>query len=118
MDALKKCLEVEHISKTFFNEKGYFTAIDDVSFDVREGEFLVLLGPGHCGKTVLLNILAGLEEKSGGRVLYKGKEINGVNRIYDFIQQCSLRGWIVTRIDVESRIDIYNAAEVDIEFDD
>lgn len=46
------------------------------------------------------------------------KEINGVNRIDDFIQQCSLRGWIVTRIDVENRIDIYNAAEVDIVFDD
>lgn len=46
------------------------------------------------------------------------KEINGVNRIDDFIQQCSLRGWIVTRIDIKSRIDIYNAAEVDIDFDD
>ena len=46
------------------------------------------------------------------------KEINGANRIDDFIQQCSLRGWIVTRINVENRIDIYNAAEVDIEFDD
>lgn len=46
------------------------------------------------------------------------KEINGVNRIDDFIQQCSLRGWIVTRIDVENRIDIYNAAETDIMFDD
>lgn len=46
------------------------------------------------------------------------KEINSVNRIDDFIQQCSLRGWIVSQIDVASRIDIYNAAEVDIDFDD
>ncbi|MBQ3111500.1 MAG: ABC transporter ATP-binding protein [Firmicutes bacterium] len=87
MDALKKCLEVEHISKTFYNNKGYFTAIDDVSFDVHEGEFLVLLGPGHCGKTVLLNILAGLDEKSGGRVLYKGQEINGVNEEMSMVFQ-------------------------------
>ncbi|MBR6458869.1 MAG: S8 family peptidase [Actinomycetaceae bacterium] len=46
------------------------------------------------------------------------KEINGVNRIDDFIHKCSLRGWIVNRVDVENRIDIYNAAEVDINFDD
>lgn len=46
------------------------------------------------------------------------KEINGVNRIDSFIQQCSLRGWIVTQVDIENRIDIHNAAEVEIEFDD
>lgn len=63
------------------------------------------------------------DDKKHGRGMNFGvvvtlKEINGVNRIDDFIQQCSLRGWIVTRIDVESRIDIYNAAEVDIDFED
>lgn len=62
-------------------------------------------------------------DKKNGRgmnfsVVVTLKEINGVNRIDDFIQQCSLRGWIVTRIDVENRIDIYNAAEVDIDFED
>ena len=46
------------------------------------------------------------------------KEINGVNRIDDFIQRCSLRGWIVNRVDVKTSVDIYNAAEVDIKFDD
>lgn len=46
------------------------------------------------------------------------KEINGVNRIDDFIQRCALRGWIVNRVDVRSRISIYNAAEVEIDFDE
>ena len=46
------------------------------------------------------------------------KEIHGVNRIDDFIQCCSLRGWIVNRVDVKTSIDIYNAAEVDINFDE
>lgn len=46
------------------------------------------------------------------------KEINGVNRIDEFIQQCSLRGWLVNRVDVDNRIDIYNLAEETIEFDD
>lgn len=46
------------------------------------------------------------------------KEINGVNRIDDFIKNCSLRGWLVNKIDVENRIDIYNIAEEKINFND
>jgi len=46
------------------------------------------------------------------------KEIDGVNRIDDFIKNCSLRGWLVNKIDVENRIDIYNIAEEEINFDD
>lgn len=46
------------------------------------------------------------------------KEINGVNRIDEFIKQCAFRGWLVNRVDVDNRIDIYNIAEEEIEFDD
>jgi len=79
MEQIKKRLVVEHISKTFFNKKGYFSAIEDVSFDLKDGEFLVILGPGRCGKTVLLNIIAGLEEKTEGKLFYNGKEYKGLN---------------------------------------
>ena len=79
MEQLETKLKVSNISKTFLNKKDYFTAIEDVSFDVRDGEFLVILGPGRCGKTVLLNIIAGLVEKTSGSVIYDGKEINGVD---------------------------------------
>jgi NitT/TauT family transport system ATP-binding protein len=50
-----------------------------VSFDVNDGEFLVILGPGRCGKTVLLNIIAGLEQQTEGKVVYNGREWKGVN---------------------------------------
>ena len=79
MEQLNKRMEINGISKTFFNDKGYFTAIKDVSFDVNDGEFLVILGPGRCGKTVLLNIIAGLEQQTGGTVVYNGREWKGVN---------------------------------------
>lgn len=45
------------------------------------------------------------------------KEINGVNRIDEFINQCSLRGWLVNKIDIENRIDVYNIAQEEIEFE-
>lgn len=79
MEQLAKKMEVQNISKTFFAKEDSFTAIENVSFDVHEGEFLVILGPGRCGKTVLLNIIAGLLEKTTGTVSYEGKEITGVN---------------------------------------
>lgn len=79
MEQLNKRMEINGISKTFFSDKGYFTAIKDVSFDVNDGEFLVILGPGRCGKTVLLNIIAGLEQQTGGTVMYNGREWKGVN---------------------------------------
>ena len=45
------------------------------------------------------------------------KEMYGENRIDDFIKLCMARGWIVNRIDIESRIDIYNKLEEEIHFD-
>lgn len=79
MEQLNKRMEINGISKTFFSDKGYFTAIKDVRFDVNDGEFLVILGPGRCGKTVLLNIIAGLEQQTEGKVVYNGREWKGVN---------------------------------------
>ncbi|MDR2888450.1 MAG: ABC transporter ATP-binding protein [Lachnospiraceae bacterium] len=85
--AVKKKVEVKNLSKLYLGKKNYFEAVSDVSFDIREGEFLVLLGPGRCGKTVLLNIIAGIEEKSGGSVIYNGQEIKGPNPEFSMVFQ-------------------------------
>lgn len=45
------------------------------------------------------------------------KEINGINRISEFINQCSLRGWLVNQVDVKNRVEIYNVAQEEIKFD-
>ncbi|NCB62024.1 MAG: ATP-binding cassette domain-containing protein, partial [Clostridia bacterium] len=85
---LSKKMEISHISKTFYGPKGYFTAIEDVSFDVHEGEFLVLLGPGRCGKTVLLNIIAGLPGAEEGYTL---DQFRARLAEYDSIDKAQLR---------------------------
>ncbi|MBW4017084.1 hypothetical protein HG534_12450 [Moraxella osloensis] len=45
------------------------------------------------------------------------KEINGVNRIDDFIKQASLRGWLVSQLQIDAQVDIYNKLNEEIEFD-
>jgi len=63
-----------------------------------------------------------VEEKHGTGITFgivvTLKEINGVNRIDDFISRCQLRGWLVNKINIEQRIDVYNIAEEKIEFED
>ena len=45
------------------------------------------------------------------------KEMNGVNRIDDFIKLCLAKGWLVTKLDVENQLDVYAKAEEEIEFE-
>lgn len=59
-----------------------------------------------------------LRDKIPFGVIITLKEISGVNRLEDFIQACSLKGWLVHRINVENRIDIYNKAEAEITFEE
>src|SRR3989475_1970047 len=58
------------LAKTY--DPGGTQAVADLSLDVRDGEFFVLLGPSGCGKTTALRCIAGLEEPSGGEVLIGG----------------------------------------------
>lgn len=79
MEQMKKKVSVQNISKIFFDKKGHTKVVDDVSFDIYDGEFLVLLGPGRCGKTVLLDTIAGISEKTTGTIIYDGEELKGTN---------------------------------------
>jgi sulfate/thiosulfate transport system ATP-binding protein len=63
-------IQVDHLTKRY----GAFCALDDVSFTVRQGELLALLGPSGGGKTTLLRIIAGLERPDEGSVLFDGDD--------------------------------------------
>src|SRR5919201_3076929 len=56
-------------------------AVDHVSFEVQEGELLVLLGPSGCGKTTTLRMIAGLEEPDEGEIRLGGKLVSSADRI-------------------------------------
>ncbi len=66
-------LSFERVTRRF----GPVTAVDDVSFSVRQGEFFSLLGPSGCGKTTLMRMVAGFEEPDAGRIRLAGAELTG-----------------------------------------
>ncbi len=74
MDVSKCKIKVRNISKTYEVKDKKVNVLQDMSLDVYENEFLVLLGPGQCGKTVFLNILAGLEKQDSGTVEFVGRD--------------------------------------------
>jgi len=64
-------IRVENLRKEF----GTFTAVENSSFVVRDGEFFVMLGPSGCGKTTTLRMIAGLELPTSGKILLGGEEV-------------------------------------------
>ena len=74
--------------------KGETQALNNVNFEVNEGEFISILGPSGCGKSTLLNIMNGLLEPSSGGVLYKGEDIkNNLDKIGYMFQKDHLFEW-------------------------
>lgn len=68
-------MSCHHVSKTFQTPKGEVEVLKNLNFTVRENEFLVIFGPGQCGKTTLLYMLAGLEDCTDGAIEHNGAPV-------------------------------------------
>jgi NitT/TauT family transport system ATP-binding protein len=96
-------ISVQNVSKSFdVNHRGRFTALRDISFEVKAGEFLVLVGPSGCGKTTLLDLIGGLSTIESGSILINGAPVigPGLDRGIVF-QQYALFPWKTARRNVE-----------------
>jgi NitT/TauT family transport system ATP-binding protein len=80
---------VEHVTQRFPlpREQREFTAVQDVSFDVRGGEFVSIVGPSGCGKSTLLGLVAGLVPVTEGRIALDDEPVRGVNPRLGFVFQ-------------------------------
>src|SRR5579883_2179484 len=91
-------LVADRISKTYGNVR----ILDDVSLELREGEFVALLGPSGSGKSTLLRILAGLIPPSAGEIRIAGQPLRGVNpRAAMVFQNFALYPWLTVQENVE-----------------
>jgi NitT/TauT family transport system ATP-binding protein len=70
-------VELSHVSMTFQTAKQEIKALDDISFSVKKGEFVAIVGSSGCGKSTLLRIIAGLLQASSGKAYLRGQQIVG-----------------------------------------
>lgn len=88
-------IRTEHLHKVYESDRGFNHALSDVNLTVREGEFISLVGKSGCGKTTLLNLLAGLDSPTHGRVVLRDSEVTGArpDEIGYIFQQPVLLPW-------------------------
>ena len=88
-------IELKKVSFDYVEKKTRFSALKDINLEIKEGEFICLLGSSGCGKSTLLSLLNGLNRPTSGEVLVNGQKISGpgTDRAVVF-QQYSLFPWL------------------------
>ncbi len=101
-----KYLNIENVSIEFPGKNGPFKALDGVQLRIDKGEFISLIGHSGCGKSTVLNIVAGLYKATQGGVVLDGKEVNepGPDRSVVF-QNHSLLPWLSSYENVKLAVD-------------
>ncbi len=91
---MREVLKLENINKTYQAKNGEIEALKNINFTVEEGEFVSIIGPSGCGKSTLLSIIAGLENKSSGKIYIDEIETENVSsKIGYMLQKDSLLEW-------------------------
>lgn len=84
---MAKMLDVKNLSKKYQGKESEILAIDNVSFNIEEGEFVSIIGPSGCGKSTLLSMIAGLEAKTVGEVYIDGEKIENISEKVGYMLQ-------------------------------
>ena len=102
MEQKRKLIECSNVSKTFQVPGGENQVVRDFNFVCQENEFICLFGPGQCGKTTLINLIAGFEMPTEGTIMVNGKRVTepGPERGVVF-QNITLYPWLTTMGNVE-----------------
>ncbi|HEY3678176.1 MAG TPA: ABC transporter ATP-binding protein [Bradyrhizobium sp.] len=70
-----KRVQFDHVSLTFGTPQGPLNVVEDVTYDIHDGDFVAVIGPSGCGKTTMMSMLAGFQKPTSGQVLFDGKPV-------------------------------------------
>ena len=95
-------VKIDNVVKKYSGRNGEMVALNGVSLDIHENEFVCVVGPSGCGKSTLLNIIAGLHEPTSGQVLVDGQAVSGPGPDRGVVfQQYALFPWLTVQKNVE-----------------
>src|SRR3989338_2980270 len=106
-EANQPVIEVENVTKAFMTpDQGRMVALENITLSIPYGEFVTVVGPSGCGKSTLLKLIAGLTPISGGRILYQGSEVQGLNTKVGYVpQESKLFPWLTLEENVAFGLD-------------
>lgn len=99
---LKTVIDCQGVGKIFETPEGEHEVVRELNFSAKENEFLVLFGPGQCGKTTIINMIAGFEQTTAGVVFADGKKVTKPDTSRGVVfQSISLFPWLTVMGNVE-----------------
>jgi NitT/TauT family transport system ATP-binding protein len=109
-------LELRNVSKSFAHAAGALRVLENISFTVEHGEFVAVVGPSGCGKSTMLRIINGLMQPTSGQVLYRGRQIDGINLDCAMVfQSFALMPWLTVKANIELGLEARGAAPAERE---
>ncbi|WP_252198117.1 ABC transporter ATP-binding protein [Clostridium sp. MCC353] len=107
-------VKIDKVEKIYSGRNGDMVALNGVSLDIMENEFVCVVGPSGCGKSTLLNIIAGLLEPSSGAVYVDGKEVKGPGPERGVVfQQYALFPWLTVLKNVQFGLKLQGMGEAE-----
>lgn len=100
-------IEVQNLNKVFSHASGEVPVLENINFAVQQGEFVSIVGSSGCGKTTLLNIIAGIIPPNSGDVLVRGERVQKVRRSVGYaFQQATLLPWRTIQSNIELGLEL------------